>query len=158
MKRITLTDEIELDVPATTAWEVVADYARDPEWRTGVVAMVPDPGGPVRPGTTTAEELRLAGQTWRSDGLVTDVDDGRSFRWRTTSGADAHGARAVVPLGAVACRVRLELEVTPHGPERLLAPLLARLLRRNLRRDLERLREVVDAQRGVDAVATQQPA
>jgi len=40
--------------------------------------MVPTPAGPVRVGTTTAEEMKVAGKTYRNDGEVVAVDPGVS--------------------------------------------------------------------------------
>jgi hypothetical protein len=85
----------------------------------------------------------MAGRTWHSDGVVTAVDPGVRFAWRTTTGADASGSRQVEVLGPDRCRVRLTLAVRPSGPERLLRPVLRRMLRTNLRRDLDRLRSLV---------------
>lgn len=144
MSSFTLCEEIDIARPADEVWALVADYARDPEWRTAVVAMVPTPAGLVRPGTTTAEALRLAGKTWHNDGEVAEVEPGTRFTWRTTEGADAHGSRAVVPLGEGTCRVRLELTVRPHGAERLMAPVLRRMLARNLAADVQALRRLAE--------------
>lgn len=144
MSTITITETIDVDRPADDAWRVVADYARDTEWRTGVVAMTPTPAGLVRRGTTTAEELRLAGRSHHTTGVVTAVDPGRTFSWRTTDGADASGRRTVTPLGDGRCRVELHLAVRLHGAERLLRPLFARMLRRNLRTDAGSLRCLVE--------------
>jgi uncharacterized protein YndB with AHSA1/START domain len=136
---ITITSEHAIDAPADTVWRVIADYARDPEWRTGVISMVPSPTGTVRVGTTTVEHLRLAGREIRTEGEVTDVVEGRWFSWRTTAGAEARGSRTVEALGPDRCRLRLELTVTPHGVERVLAPVLRRMLQRNLGHDLDQL-------------------
>lgn len=128
-------------VPASApaAWAVVADYGRDPEWRRGVRTMAPEPAGVVTVGTTTAEVLRFAGRTYRSGGLVTAVDAGVRFRWRTTSGLVAEGGRTVEPAGPVSARVTLRAAVRPIGAQRLLAPVLAPVLTRTLRGDLDRL-------------------
>lgn len=143
MSAITLSETLDLDVPAAVAWAVVSDYRRDPEWRAGVLAMVPSPPGPVVPGTTTVERIRVAGRTYRNDGEVTAVGPDRRFEWRTTAGAVASGARVVEVLDEARCRVRLDLCVTPTGPNRLLAPLLRRVLRRNLAADVHRLAALV---------------
>ena len=124
----------------------VADYDRDPQWRGGVATMAPDPPGLVQPGTTTSEDLRFGGRRYRNDGEVLEVTSSgprRSFRWRTVSGADAHGAREVVDHGDGTCSVTLELHVRPHGVERLLAPVLGRMLGRQLREDVARLADLV---------------
>jgi uncharacterized membrane protein len=153
---ITIRTEIEIDRPAAEAWAVVADYDHDPAWRAGVATMAPDPPGIVQAGTTTAEELRFAGQTRRNRGEVTAVDPGRSFRWRTVEGDDAEGGRSVEPLGPDRCLVRLELDVRPTGIERVLAPVLGPLLRRTVRRDAARLRTMLEApsRSGLGASAT----
>jgi uncharacterized membrane protein len=140
---IDLTHEIEMDEPAEAVWTILSDYGMDPRWRAGVRSMAPTPSGPVAVGTTTAEELRLAGRTYRNDGIVTAVDEGRRFEWRTTKGADANGARSVAALDADRCRVRLELSARPRGIEQLFAPVTRRVLDANLRGDLARLAAVV---------------
>ena len=144
MRTITLDQHIEIDRPAPEVWAVVADYRRDPEWRAGVVTMDPRPADLVGTGTTTAEELRFGGRTWHNDGVVTDVDPGTWFGWRTVQGADASGSREVEAVGPGRCRVRLRMVVRPAGAERLLRPVLGRMLRRNLVGDLGRLRSLVE--------------
>jgi uncharacterized protein YndB with AHSA1/START domain len=141
---IYLSHEIDVDAPAEAVWSIVADYSLDPRWRTGVVQMVPTPLGTVRAGTRTSEDLRLAGKSWHNDGEVVEVDPGRSFTWRTTSGADARGGRTVEPLDGGRCRLRLDLVVRPNGVERLMAPVLRRMIDRNQRTDLQRLRELAE--------------
>ncbi|RBY83314.1 SRPBCC family protein [Blastococcus sp. TF02A-26] len=142
MSAIELTAAVEVDRPADEVWRLVADYARDPEWRTGVVTMAPSTAGPVVEGTTTAEELHMAGRTWRNTGVVTSVEPGRRFSWRTTSGVEASGSRDVVPLSGGRSRLELRLRVSPTGAQRLLRPLLTRMLRRGLAADADRLRQV----------------
>lgn len=135
---------VDVDASAAEAWAVVADYGRDVEWRRGVRSMVPTPAGPVRPGTTTAEVLRVAGRTTYNDAVVTDVEAGRRFAWRTTSGIRAEGLRAVVPLDAETCRVVLTTRVHPPGLFRLVPGVVARVLRRGLQRDAVRLRVLIE--------------
>ena len=134
-----------IERPAAEVWATLADYALDPAWRHGVETMAPSTTGTAVVGTTTDEVLHLGGRTYRNGGLVTAVEPGRRLEWRTTSGADANGARTVVPLGDDRCEVILELVVRPHGIERLLKPLLIPMLRRGLHRDLRRLAALVAA-------------
>ena len=138
-------ETIELDVPAAAAWEVVSDYARDVEWRTGVTEMRSTPAGPAAVGTVTHEVIRVGGRTYRNTGLVEDVVPGRRLSWRTTDGARAHGSRTVDPIGDRRCVLTLELHVVPTGVNRLLAPMLRRMLAGNLRKDLRTLSLLVDA-------------
>ena len=143
---ITLEQHIDIDAPAAAAWRVLADYGRDPDWRQGVETMAPSPSGEVVPGTTTDEVLHLGGRTWRNGGIVTAVDPGRTFTWKTTSGSDADGGRTVTPLGPDRCHVRLELTLRPHGAERMLAPVLRRMARTTLAGDARRLADLVVAE------------
>jgi uncharacterized membrane protein len=154
-RTIRLHHERLVEASAERVWSVLADYARDPLWRTGVESMTVSPPGMATPGAHTTERLRLAGMTWCNDGVVTEVEHGRRLAWQTTSGAAARGARAVDPSGADRCRVQLDLEVTPRGLERLAAPFLARLLRRNLERDLDALALLVAGQ---SSAATASPS
>lgn len=148
---IDLTTSVDVDVPAAEAWSVVADYAQDSRWRAGVTSMVPDPAGSVAVGTTTHEEMTFGGRTLRNDGLVTTVEPGRVFAWRTTDGADADGSRQVVPLGDGRCRVTLTLRVRPHGFERLLAPVYRRMLGKGLAADAGSLRALLERRTAVSA-------
>ncbi|MFI9407214.1 SRPBCC family protein [Nocardia sp. NPDC052316] len=145
MRTFDLSAETVIERPASIVWALLADYANDSAWRAGVVAMTAEPPGLATPGTRTTEELRLAGRTWHNDGEVRTVDPGVRMTWRTTSGADAEGARMVRPLSPDRCLVRLELRVTPHGMQRVFGPLLAYMLRRNLTHDLSTLRDLFES-------------
>lgn len=140
---------VEINAPAASAWEVVADYRCDPLWRNGVDEMTPTPAGLVVAGTTTVEKMRFAGRAMRNDGVVRTVEPGSRFEWRTTTGVEAEGSRTVVPLGPHLCRVTLTLRVRARGLMVLAAP----VLRRGLRTDVTRLAHLVESrerQLGVD--------
>jgi uncharacterized protein YndB with AHSA1/START domain len=141
----TIVERRRIEAPATDVWALVADYGHDPSWRAGVATMAPSPPGLARVGTTTCEDLRFAGRRYRNEGRVLEVDAGRAFRWETTSGARADGARRVTPLDHGSCEVVLELHVQPTGVERLFAPALRRLLARALSQDADRLVALAEA-------------
>ncbi len=138
----TFTTTIAIDAPADRVWAVLADYARDPEWRTGVVEMRAEPAGPAAVGTLTHEVLRLGGRTYRNTGEVRRVVPGERIEWRTVEGADANGCRSVRPTPG-GCEVVLELEVRPRGIDRLFTPVLRPMLAKNLRRDAQALATLV---------------
>ncbi|MGY6501917.1 MAG: SRPBCC family protein [Acidimicrobiales bacterium] len=146
MRSHTIHEQGDLAAPAATVWAVLADYSRDPHWRRGVRSMTPSPSGPVEVGTTALEVIRFAGTTRHIEGVVTEVDPGRRFAWRATSGATISGMRTIEPSSDHRCRVHLELTLTPSGVERLIAPLLTAMLRRNLAGDIVRLGAEVAAQ------------
>lgn len=139
---ITASAAAEVARPAADVWAIVADYARDPEWRQGVTAMAPS--GPLAAGTTTDERMRFAGRHHRNRGIVETVGPDRTVTWRSTSTVDAAGRRTVEALGPNRCRLRLEITVVPRGIEWLLAPVLGRLLQRSLTGDAARLRTLVE--------------
>ncbi len=144
MSTLEFRSSTDIDRSADTVWAVVSDYRSDPRWRRGVATMDPQPPGQVMVGTTTREVLRLAGRTYRSEGLVEAVGPGRSFRWRTVSGATAWGSRRVDELPDGRCTVALELSVVPGPAERFMVPILRRMLAGNLRSDLARLARHLD--------------
>lgn len=132
-------ETLEIHSSAESVWDVIADYGRDPEWRTGVISMKTEPERTLAVGTITHEVIRVAGRTYRTTGRVDRVVDGATIAWHTTSGAEAHGTRTVRAIGRDRCEVTLELHVVPRGVNRLLAPVLRRMLASNLRRDLAAL-------------------
>jgi uncharacterized membrane protein len=135
---------VDIDRPAQDVWALLADYGRDPDWRAGVLSMTADPPGRAAPGTTTAEVMRFAGRTLRNNGMIVRVGPGHQLAWRTTSGIDANGVRAVEPRGPHHCRARLATRVRPHGFDRLLAPLAHLLLQWRITRDGRRLRSLAE--------------
>lgn len=135
---------VDIDRPARDVWAVLADYGRDPEWRSGVLSMTADPPGLAARGTTTAEVMRFAGRTLRNDAEIIRVSPGRELAWRTTSGIDVSGVRVVEPRDPQRCRVRLATRVRPRGFDRVLAPLARLLLQRRITRDGRRLRSLAE--------------
>ncbi|TDD33198.1 hypothetical protein E1286_42580 [Nonomuraea terrae] len=133
----------EMPRPAEKVWFVVADYALDRRWRSGVISAKSDPPGPVTPGSTIDEVMRIAGRPYRSSGIVTEVGPGMRFSWRNTKGSDSDGERRVEPLDGERCTVTMVVRVRLRGAERLLAPFVAPMLRRTLRQDVRRLRAVI---------------
>jgi hypothetical protein len=139
--------EIEIDRPAEEVWAVVADYARDAEWRREVTSMVPDPAGPAATGTRTSETGQLLGSPFETEGLVVESRD-HWFRWTASGdGSRAEGTRAVEVLGPSRCRVVLGYDIGLTGAKRLLNPLFVSSFRRTARRNLRALADLVGAER-----------
>ena len=135
----TLVHVQDIDAPADVVWRIVADHARDTEWRGDVLRMSSDPTGLAEVGTRTREAVRVGGRTHRNEGVVETVEPGRSFSWRTTHGVDARGSRTVTPLAGGRCEVTLELYTDPRGLDRLIAPMVRTRLARTTARDLRAL-------------------
>ncbi len=131
---------IDLDASPDVVWSVIADYARDPEWREGV-RMAVEPNGPVGDGTVTREQLRMFGRWHATTARIRDVEPGRTFRFVSEDGK-VEGTRTIerTPRGS---RVTVQLRVWVSPASKLLARLLGWTFRRRVRRDLARLRRLV---------------
>jgi uncharacterized membrane protein len=141
---IRVTASIELDAPAKQVWAVLADYRHDSRWRVGVVAMDQDTPGTVRVGTVTTEDFRILGQRLHNIGVISQVAQGRSFRWRTIEGTDADGERILEALAGDRSRVTLNTTSRPSGfMERLLRPLIRPTLQKALETSLLQFRDLV---------------
>lgn len=143
--------QIEIDRPAEEVWAVVADYARDAEWRREVTSMVPDPAGEAATGTRTHETGRMLGSPFETDGVVVDARH-HWFRWTASGdGSRAEGTRAVEALGPARCRVVLGYDVGLTGAMRVLDPVFVRAFRRTARRNLRHLADLVASEAATTA-------
>lgn len=108
--------------------------------------MLPDPPGPPHNGTRVHEVLRPVGRTYFTDTVVSEVENGSSYRFSGigTSG-DVAGRRIVRPLGANRSSFTYEIELKLRGATRLVQPLVARIMRSSLRKDLMNLQGLLAA-------------
>lgn len=111
-----------------------------------VSEMIPDPPGPPHNGTRVHEVLRTVGRTYFTDTVVSEVENGSSYRFSGigTSG-DVAGRRIVRPLGANRSSFTYEIELKLRGATRLVQPLVARIMRSSLRKDLMNLQGLLAA-------------
>lgn len=140
-----VTFEVTKDVAAPPArvWAVLADYARDREWRAGV-EMTQDPPGRAVAGALTHERLRLFGAEMRVVARVEEVEDGRRLTFRAIeSDVPVTGERRVEPHGD-GSRVHVRLDMQPSGLWALFAAPLGAMFRRRFARDLDRLAALVE--------------
>lgn len=138
MTTFRFTHAVEVAVSPEVAWRVVADYARDAEWREGVV-MEHEPVGLVREGTRTVERLRAFGAEHVVVATIHGVEPGRAFSFRSVEAEmPVRGTRRVAPSPGGA-RVEVELEVELGGLYALFSAPFGYLFRRRLARDLARL-------------------
>lgn len=131
--------------PAEAVWDIVTDYATDTRWRNGITEMTPDRDGPPQVGTKVREVLQLAGRTYVTDTMVTDVGPGMTygFAGRGTSG-EVTGRRTVTALPNQAALFTYDVELQPHTIPRPARPVLRWWLQQSLRRDLRRLRTLLE--------------
>ena len=139
--------DVEIDRRPDQVWTVVSDYARDSQWRKGILEMSPDAEGSPQVGTHVREVLKLAGKHYTTDTTVTETGPGLSYRFAGTgTSGDVRGRRSVragsTPQSAV---FTYDVELEPRDIPRLAQPLLARWLTHSMRRDLHRLRQLIEA-------------
>jgi hypothetical protein len=92
--------------PPVEVWNAIADYAFDFEWRKGLREMTPNPPGPPAPGTRVHEVVRNSGRDYVADTVVTELDQGTSYRFAGsgTIGASSGDERYKPPSpGRVPC-------------------------------------------------------
>jgi Polyketide cyclase / dehydrase and lipid transport len=145
-RTVVVTERIEIARSAPEVWTAIADYSFDLVWRAGVTDMTPSPAGAPQDGTRIHEVLRSSGMTFTTDAVVSDVNEGVSYRF---AGAGTigrvSGMRLVEPTGDSNAVFTYQVELRPTRQYRLLRSLLGRTLRSGLRTDLQRLKELLEA-------------
>jgi hypothetical protein len=140
MRTIEIVDTIEIDCEPRVAASFAFDYANDPFWRHGVLAMRAE--GPLQVGVRTYEELRFLGSTYVTVGEITERDEVRlAFRGNNDS-SRVDGYRAVEARGSRA-RVTYALRIHMRGLLAFIAPLLRMIYARRVANDLRRLRSLL---------------
>lgn len=135
----------DVSAPSSAVWSVLADYARDRDWREGVI-MRQDPPGLATEGALTYEELRMFGMRKQIVARVEEVEPGRRLRFRTLkSDVPVTGERLVEPLGEGGSRVTVRIDMAPTGIWAVFRKPLAGMMRRRFADDLERLAALVES-------------
>lgn len=89
-----------IDRPRDDVFAYVSDYENDPQWRSGVSAMLHDPPGQVSIGVRTHEVMRFMGRDMSTEAEVVEYEPGRKIAFRTIAGPlSAHGYRLVEDAG-----------------------------------------------------------
>ncbi len=138
---------VEIARPVTEVWATVTDYGTDRRWRKGIKEMTPDADGAPKVGTRVREVLELAGRTYTTDTVVTEVGPGLSYRFAGsgTSGKVRGRRRVVEGLEPDSAVFTYDVEVEPEGIPRIAQPLLGWWFKRSLERDLDDLRDLLEA-------------
>jgi uncharacterized membrane protein len=89
---------IDVDAPADLVWQTISDVEKWPDWTPTMTGIRRLDDGPLRVGSTAlVRQPRQPARTW----TVTELTDGRSFTWVSTSRGLRLTAGHVVADGAV---------------------------------------------------------
>jgi uncharacterized membrane protein len=145
-RTVVVSERIEIARPAHQVWAAIADYSFDLAWREGITEMTPHPAGPPQNGSRIHEVLRSSGLTFTTDAVVSDVDEGASYRFAGggTIG-EVRGLRLVQPTGDGTAVFTYRVELRPTRHYRMLRSLLRRTLATSLQKDLRRLKQLIEA-------------
>ncbi len=121
---------VEVNAPAATLWQAVADVEQWPEWTSSMreVSWLAG-GGLARGSRARVRQPGMPALVWE----VTDLEPGSSFIWRTAStGVTAIAFHRIRPVGSD--KSELTIGVTQSGP---LAGLVGLLSGRRTRRSIK---------------------
>jgi hypothetical protein len=147
-KNVHIHESVTIDRRPDEVWAVVGDYGRDVEWRHGIREMTPDTPGLARLGTKVIEVLVMAGSTYTTQSVVTELGPGLHYRFAGHGdGGAVTGGRTVWTGPRPGTSIfTYDVAVEPEGIPRFLLPLMDRWMRRSFRRDLRALRALIEAQ------------
>jgi uncharacterized membrane protein len=141
-----LRSSLEIGKPANEVFDVVADFARNPEWQGGMRSATWTSEPPVRIGSTYEQVARFLGRDVETTFEVVGYEPGRSITIESrASSFPIRVTRAVEPLTETTSRVTAEVSGEPGRFFRLFGPFLARIAERSVRRDYRRLRDLLES-------------
>ena len=144
MARLEIESSAAISAPAEAAWEVVADFSRNPEWQRGMqeCTWVTEP--PLAVGSRYEQRARFLGREIRSLFEVVALDPGRAITIDTIEGSfPIKVTRRVVPT-TDGCIVTADVAGDAGGFFGLLAPLLRPLVKRSVDGDYARLKTLLE--------------
>jgi hypothetical protein len=147
----TITQSEVLRCSPKLAFEFAGDYTNDPKWRSGVLSMDYETGGPPSVGTRTRERMRSMGVSATTVSEVTEYSPARTAFQSLSGPVDCSGSRdfAACPSGTMFI---YSLTLQPRGVLRIAEPILRMLLTRQVLVDMKRLKWQIECmEQPVDA-------
>lgn len=145
MRTIEISSSIVVDVPAARAWEVVADFARNPEWQRAMKSARWLTEPPLAVGSRYVQHAGFLGRDVQSLFEVIELDPGSRVTIDTIEGTfPITVTRTVAPEGR-SCRVSADVRGDAGGLFRLVTPLLRALVKRSVDGDYARLKRLLES-------------
>jgi len=132
-------EEIEVDVPVSTAYNQWTQFEQFPSFMDGVESV------------TQLDETLLhwvatvGGRTAEWDAKILEQEPDKRISWVSTDGKETRGTVTFTPLGSSRTLLRVELTYTPEGPLEQ-AGSAGGIDRRRIRGDLKRFKELIESQ------------
>jgi uncharacterized membrane protein len=144
-QRTTIEEEIEVEVPVTTAYNQWTQFEEFPYFMEGVdeVTQLDD--------TLLHWAATIAGKHAEWDAKIIEQDPDRRITWESIDGKETRGTVSFQPAGTGRTRVRLEMSYLPEGVSEKVGSAVG-LDNRRVRGDLERFRDLLE-RRGVETGA-----
>jgi uncharacterized membrane protein len=135
----TVGEEIEVEVPVSTAYNQWTQFEQFPAFMDGVesVTQLDD--------TLLHWVATVGGRKAEWDAKILDQDPDRQISWVSTDGKDTRGTVTFTPLDATRTRLRVELSYLAEGPIEQ-AGSAAGIDGRRVRGDLERFKQLIESQ------------
>lgn len=155
MGTIRITSGTDVAAPADRVWDLVTDFARNPEWQGGMRSCTWLTEPPVAVGSRYQQEAGFLGRTITTTFEVVALDRPGMVEAGEDFGAGTIGIASVVstfPLRITrmvvatpaGCRVTADVAGEPDGVLGLLSPVVRPLVQRSVDRDYARLRALVE--------------
>lgn len=142
---IEVTSDIEVGCDPATAFAVIADMSRNPEWQRGMKSCVWTTDPPIGVGSTYDQEAGFLGRTITTSFRVEVFDDPERIRivsYVSTFPLDITRTVEPTPEG---CRIRALVKGEPGRVAMLFAPVMRRMVQRSVRDDYVRLKALLEA-------------
>jgi hypothetical protein len=138
-----LATTVEIECPATAAFEVISDFTRNPEWQSGMQSAQWTSKPPLRIGSTYDQQARFLRREVTTSFEVTAYDPGRSITIESPESSFLiRVTRTVEPIGPDRCEVTAHVSGEPGGFFRVFGPLSDRMAARSVRFDYRRLQQM----------------
>ena len=130
--------------PPEAVFAFAGDYANDPLWRKGVLAMSYESGVPPAVGTRTRETMRSLGRTAVTIAEITEYSPARTAFRSLAGPVPCNGTRefAASTGGTI---FTYSLTLRPTGLLRAMEPILKMVFVQQVRADLRRLKHHLEA-------------